>query len=228
MKPVLMYHSVDDGRGTYPQTRFHRNKYTVLETMLRRHLDAIHEVDVEITFDDGHRSIWDSGIHRWDASHAVIVFVTTGMVGSPDWLTKSHIREMAQAGVLFGIHGEAHIPATSIPLSEFTRQSQNAKAFLEDILGARVTLGSLVGGAGDRSVIRCLKDLGIEAVYTSAPGVGVTPLGGIKRQWMLRDTGVDEVERLVRGWVQPSVMARYHTLEPLKRMRRAWRKWKRS
>ena len=222
-----MYHSVDDGKGTYPQTRFHRNKYTVSEGLLLEHLLAVREVDIEITFDDGHRSLWTSGVQRWAMGHTMVVFVTTGLVGSPDWLTKSQIREMSEAGVLFGIHGEAHVPATAMPLVEFARQVGNAKAYLEDVLGASVNRCSLVGGAGDRSVVRCLEDMGIENTYTSVPGVGFTRDGGIKRQWILRDTEVKEVKKMVRGWVQPRVMARYHMLEPLKRMRRAWRKWER-
>ncbi len=182
-----MYHSLSDGRhpdALYP-------KYTTRLATFREHLAALvdsgyelgsfrellesHEAGMPLpdktcalTFDDGHRSSLEMAEAMLEHGVTGTFFLTSGYCrDKADFLKPDDIRALAAEGFDFGTHGATHRPLKFLPPGEVKRELSESKAWLEDILGARVRTMSLPAGQGGSAVCSEAFAQGYKLVGTS-------------------------------------------------------------
>ena len=190
---ALLYHDVlRDPRN--PDSGFpgaDANIYKLSEAAFERHLSAIggsgaavfagpaetlgsvvrRPEIVILTFDDGGVSGWpvtsDCLARRgWRG----VFFVTTGYIGTPGFLSADAIRGLVKEGHVVGSHSVSH-PARMAALTpdELRHEWAESRATLENILGSKVTCGSIPGGYYSESVAEAAAAAGYRLVFTSEP-----------------------------------------------------------
>jgi peptidoglycan/xylan/chitin deacetylase (PgdA/CDA1 family) len=135
-------------------------------------LDSVAGRDgVRITFDDGNASDVE---HALDALRArgltATFFVVAGRLGMPGFLDESGVRQLAAAGMEIGCHGMHHRRWRGLGEDELRQELVEAKQVLERVLGRPVTQAACPFGAYDRRVLRTLRQVGYQGVYTSDRG----------------------------------------------------------
>lgn len=136
--------------------------------------------------------------HGW-LGHCLI---TTGHIGQPGFLHKQHIRELHAAGHLIGSHSVNH-PAVFSNLSwdQLIMEWEQSKQTLEDIIGERITVGSVPGGSYSRNVAMAARAAGLEILMTSEPQTSEQDVDGCHvsgRFTLRRNSPPDLAGKLVR------------------------------
>lgn len=124
-----------------------------------------------LTFDDGHLSNYQYALPMLQqAGVQAHFFITAGWTGTrPGYMSATHLRELHAAGHTIGAHGWSHALLTTCTDAELQHELVDARAALEDILGAPVTSVSLPGGRGNARVLHACMDAGYTSVWTSTP-----------------------------------------------------------
>jgi peptidoglycan/xylan/chitin deacetylase (PgdA/CDA1 family) len=166
---------------------------------------------VALTFDDGNAS---------DHAHALpalgrrglraAFFVTPAWTGTPGYLDRPQLRELAAAGMTVGAHGLDHTPLASLPAPRLLPHLTEARRLLEDAVGGAVTTLSLPGGSGNRRVLDAAREAGFTAVFDSTPRRCLAPGRPIPRFAVRRlDTPADVLAlaqqrpgALLRAWLR--------------------------
>jgi len=216
----LMYHDVHEGtmpRGGVPATAA---IYHVSEAAFRRHLDILAAAGVPtqtvgeyaahrsapgdsfvLTFDDGWASSLSLGVERLvEAAVRATFFITRDYVGRPSFASSALLRDAHAAGMELGTHGATHRFLERLPVQELRAELASSKAFLEEVVGAAVTTGSVPGGAWSPEVGRIARECGYEALCTSRPGLNgprTDPLA-LRRVAIRRTTTDAALERYAR------------------------------
>jgi peptidoglycan/xylan/chitin deacetylase (PgdA/CDA1 family) len=164
--PVLMYHSIssdrDEHRASYYQTttsperfaehmRFlHEEGYSTVS--LGGVIDRLrdHSTDetkaVAITFDDGFRDFYSDAFPVLEQyGFSASMFLPTSYIGNPAQqfkgrycLTWDQVRELSDAGVVFGSHTVTHPQLHLANPAQQKRELQESKNSIEQVLGAQV------------------------------------------------------------------------------------------
>ena len=171
-----MYHDVHEGHAPAPDIERRAARYHVSAEAFRRHLRVVEqpcrEGVVALTFDDGWRGSLTTGVeHLLAAGLSGTFFITRDFVGRPHYADTGALREAHRAGMEIGTHGTTHRFLPTLSASELREELAAAKGFLEDLLGAEVTTGSVPGGAWSRAVAEAAAECGYRTLYTSRPGV---------------------------------------------------------
>lgn len=168
-----------------------------------------------ITFDDGWVGSLTDGVECLnEAGFRSTFFVTRDYVGRKHYATIAHLREASEAGHEMGTHGCTHRLLRGCDESEIRRELADSKAFLEDVTGKPVKIGSPPGGRWTPAVERIAKECGYEALATSRPGVngpGTSPFR-LRRMPITRWMGEDTVARYCRFFTRRESL-RYALLE---------------
>lgn len=213
---ALMYHAFQDKTSTYQQTGYYGNKYTVSTADFAKQVHLAQDFDVTFTFDDGHVSIYDLAYPLFYGRAKAIIFVTAGLIGTRDWLSKQHIAELADSGVTIGVHGWEHKSFVSLGAQQLECDLTSSRQLLEEISGKAVESIALVGGHYNRSVLDTIRRVGFQHVYSSIPGRGITKAGLIKRVWMVNNTNLPFVERVIKGGQPIEQMTVHIAKQPFK------------
>jgi len=156
---------------------------------------------VVLTFDDGWReSVEVAGPILESAGSQALLFVTSGLVGRPHFLTAAQLQRLPAHVFRVGSHGRTHRPLSSLSEAEICEELHDSKTFLEDALGYPVDTLSLPGGAGDRRVRRLAAQIGYRFVLTSQVRLNRRhddPLA-LGRIAVRKQTSPDAVRRYVR------------------------------
>lgn len=182
MRPVsLLFHDVyvsDPGESGYRSPAADRYKLSVPE--FEAQLDGLVELRIPnpeaplpavLTFDDGgisyHTVIADRLEGLGLRAHC---FVSTDHIGQRGFLTPQQICELDARGHTIGTHSASH-PArfSALTTSEMRREWSDSRQRLEDIVGHRVTVGSVPGGYFSRAVAEAAAAAGLRTLYTSEP-----------------------------------------------------------
>jgi peptidoglycan/xylan/chitin deacetylase (PgdA/CDA1 family) len=138
------------------------------------------DVPVAITVDDGglsyHSQVADLLEERGWRGHC---FMTTGWIGKPGFLDRSHLRDLHLRGHLIGSHSVTHptrFAACSYP--EMLREWRDSRAALEDILGTAVLTASIPGGYYSRQVAESAAEAGLTTLFTSEPETQASSVQG--------------------------------------------------
>jgi len=126
---------------------------------------------IVLTFDDGYEDFYTNAWpilkqHNWVAT----IYVITGKVGKPGYMTWDQIRELHDNGIEIGAHTVNHIDlATATP----ERQSQEitqSKASLERVLGSSVTSFAYPSGRYVLLTLLLFQSTGFTSAVTTHPG----------------------------------------------------------
>lgn len=86
------------------------------------------------------------------------------------YLTKIQVKEMNDAGMLFGYHGHSHLAFSKLSLENFTSEMEASKSILKDIINEDIFCLSYPFGdmsSYNRMNIQKLADFGIKVAFTS-------------------------------------------------------------
>jgi len=188
--PVLMYHEVTGASERNKAVRKTNPAYCVNEELFRQQMEQIVaggfrtlSLDdllagdtggkrVVVTFDDG----WDN---NYDAAWPVLyglgltatIFVVSGFLGQPGYLTWEQARELADAGISIQSHTVSHRPLGLLDEREIRSELEGSKKSIEDRIGRAVDHVSMPQGVYDNRVIELVRQAGYRSVCTSEPGV---------------------------------------------------------
>lgn len=126
-----------------------------------------------LTFDDGGASaathIADALEHYGWRGH---FFVATGYIGTQTFMSREQILDLHRRGHIIGSHSSSHpLRMSHCSREEILREWKESASLLSDILGERVSVASVPGGAYSRRVAEAAAAAGIAALFTSEPMV---------------------------------------------------------
>jgi peptidoglycan/xylan/chitin deacetylase (PgdA/CDA1 family) len=172
-------------------------RYKLTWDRFREHLDAIaaaaHGAPVtaadmrggalpqrawSLTFDDGGASspaIADELAARgWRGQF----FVTTGRIGTPEFVDEGAIRRLVAGGHVVGSHSHTH-PQRMAALTpeELEREWRESGDRLEQVLGQRPFAAAVPGGWYSTEVAAAAAAAGVTVLYTSEPTLSMTTVG---------------------------------------------------
>ena len=166
---ILTFHGIGEPPPTVPDGE---RRFWVAREVLEATLDQVAtRSDVSVTFDDGNRSDADIALPALvKRGLSARFFVLSDRLEQPGYLDADDLRVLAAAGMSVGCHGVGHRPWTGLDTNELRDELDAARSLLEDAVGAPVTEASCPFGIYDRRVLRQLRSMGFERVYTSDGG----------------------------------------------------------
>lgn len=183
--PVLNYHQVNDQYHTSltmttpdfdTQMKYlHDNGYhTITPAQLKAYLteDApLPDKPVMLTFDDGYI---DNYVHAWPIlkkyDMTATIFIITGLVDKPRYLSWDNIQKMSAAGISFGDHTVSHKPLSSLNTQQIQYEITASKTQLENHLGKTVDFIAYPEGSYDDRVESAVKAVGYTGGFTVNAG----------------------------------------------------------
>jgi len=142
----------------------------------RRLLDSIPEVaansdtPIEITFDDGNESDCLYSLPELiDRGLRASFFVCAGRIGRPGYLDRSALTALVDAGMTVGSHGWGHVDWRKADQGSLTREVDEAKRVIEEVIVQSIEAVAIPFGSYDRRVINALTSFA--TVYTSDGGL---------------------------------------------------------
>lgn len=126
---------------------------------------------VVLTFDDGGSGYAAHAAdllerHGWRGC----VFMTTGWIGRPGFLTASDLRSLHERGHVIGTHSRGHpVRMSALPKPAIHEEWRTSVADLEDTLSTPVRVGSVPGGYHSRAVAEAAAAAGLTTLFTSEP-----------------------------------------------------------
>lgn len=227
------------------------NIYKVTVPEFDRHMARIHERTGQpsvhvfdalarakgllLTFDDGGLS--GTRIADMLASYNSIghFFITTDHIGSPRFLSRAGIADLARRGHVIGSHSCSHpLIMSGCSRKQLEHEWRNSVAALSDILGFAVKVASVPGGSYSRMVGETAAEAGIEVLFTSEPTSAIDRIGKctlVGRYSVQRSTPADTAAALAAGdWLPGARQAAYWGLKKiLKRAGgRAWLEFRKA
>ena len=212
---VLTFHGLDTPRRTIDVSE---EPYWVGSSFLAAAIAAARKNPaIDITFDDGNASDYRVAFPMLaEAGLRGTFFVLAGRFDEAGSLTRREVAEMAGAGMGIGSHGHDHVDWTKASDTVMRRELHDARAAIEDCLGARVDSLSIPFGAVDARVMRLILEAGYRTVHTSLGGLAGRSAWFVPRNSVRKDSVMaEELARLAA----PSVWLGSALREPV----RCWR-----
>lgn len=143
------------------------------------------------TFDDGGVGYLQAADLLERRGWRGFVFVTTGSIGRPGFLSAADIRALHSRGHTIGSHSRTHPMKMSLLADgEISEEWRTSTASLEDVLGQRVRTGSVPGGYFSDRVASLASQHGITTLFTSEPVTRIRTIDGctVVGRFTLRQT----------------------------------------
>lgn len=223
MKSIsLMYHDVVSSEQEISCSGFDSpdaNHYKVDASVFSSHLEQIYadskyistinsklsakETPIFLTFDDGGKSAISLArdvLNKFNAKGHF--FITTSMIGTPNFLTEEDIIKLDQEGHIIGSHSHTHpVKISALNKSEIELEWKSSTDILERILKKKITVASIPGGFFSNEVVESASKAGIRTLFTSEPKRKFSKLSGctlIGRYAVLRRTPFKEIEHIYK------------------------------
>jgi peptidoglycan/xylan/chitin deacetylase (PgdA/CDA1 family) len=166
---------------------------------------------IAITFDDGCETdlLTAAPILR-DARFNATFYITAGWLGRPGHLSAAQLKELFHQGFEIGCHSMTHAYLTDLDDSELHRETSDAKAMLEDVIGKPVDHFSCPGGRYDVRVAQAARTSGFRSVATSCIHINSarTAVFELGRVAILRGLDISEFAGICTGDALPRLRAR--------------------
>ena len=135
-----------------------------------------------ITFDDGGVSAITVIADELERRHwRGWFFVATDFIGQPGFCTREQLRELYRRGHVIGSHSCSHPERISgCSWSQLQDEWSRSCAVLAEIIGARITSGSVPGGFYSADVARAAAEAGIKLLFNSEPTTGEFTVDGCR------------------------------------------------
>lgn len=144
---------------------------------------------VAITFDDGWQEHYKNAfpiLKKYGVK--ATFFVPTGWVGQPEIMSWDEMKEMSQAGMIFGSHSISHPYLDKLSDENLKKEVEDSKKLLEEKLGKQVDYIAYPAGMYNDKVIEAVKAAG----YQAALGVYKIIEQGPKYRWSIRRFHADD------------------------------------
>lgn len=129
------------------------------------------EKPVLITFDDGYQDNYEHAFPILQQFGMVgSFFIITGMLGQPERVTESQVKEMDAGGMSIGSHTVSHRALAELSAEEAGRELQMSKETLEDLLGKEIKAIAYPRGSYTPETIELGKRFGYAAGFTVREG----------------------------------------------------------
>lgn len=186
---------------------------TILETVRERQ-------DVQVTFDDCYESDCSIALPLLKASRMTArFFVIADRVGQKGFLSAKQIESLCAEGMTIGNHGMYHRRWPILSDKELEVELVGARNRIEQITGVRISEAACPFGVYNRRVLRRLRNLGYDRVYTSDGGPANANSWIQPRNTIVRGDNLEKVLGLL-GDVPSGPKAAWHRLKlALKRWR---------
>lgn len=182
--PVLMYHAIAPGPNNLyvPPDEFaahleylEREGYTAVT--LRRmyeHFTAgapLPPRPVVLTFDDGYADFYTTAYPLLKKHHfPATLFVITGSVGRPGYVTWDQVREMARGGIEMGAHSVNHPNLTFLDAIRLQAELAGSRRALAQAAGQPVHFFAYPSGRQNERVVAAARAAGYLGAVTTAYG----------------------------------------------------------
>lgn len=157
---------------------------------------------VTITFDDGcETDLIGAAPLLKEVRFNATFYVIAGWVGKPGYLSEAQVRELANLGFEIGCHSMHHRYLTGLSEADLRIEVVEAKARLEQMLGAEIDHLSCPGGFWNDRVARSARLCGYRTVVTSRTGINTerTDPCCLERVTVCRGTAITEFARICHG-----------------------------
>jgi len=214
-----MYHDVVEA-GDMEVSGFHgpdAARYKISRDRFKEHLDRLAAAGVSmgmlsldgrgagavLTFDDGGSASMVAAEELERRGWRGHFFVTTGRIGTPEFLGEDQLRELAARGHVIGSHSHSH-PARMGDLEpkRLIEEWSLSRDELERILGEPPGMASVPGGHLSEAVVRAAARTGYRLLLTSEPSTRLRHSGDLAvlgRYAVLSSTSPGRVIGFARG-----------------------------
>lgn len=191
--PILTYHYIggnpnptDRMRNTLsvePQIFAQHMEYLVKEGYTTISLDTFGAVmqgkaampgkPIILTFDDGYIDFYLNAYQILKKYHlSATVFIPTGKVGTPSYMTWDQIQEIQKDGLIqFEAHSVTHRDLTTLMSEELKNEIIQSKVDLEKRLGTIVNWFAYPYGKSNKAVVNEVRNTGFVGAVTTIDGV---------------------------------------------------------
>jgi peptidoglycan/xylan/chitin deacetylase (PgdA/CDA1 family) len=159
---------------------------------------------VFMTFDDGNKSDVTIALPLLNEfGRRASFFVLSERIGKPGFVDASDLIHLYKAGMTIGSHGKSHVEWTSLGKLELLSQVTESLHTLSDLIGEAVKSVAVPYGKYDRRVLRDLRQLDIDTIYTSDGGSAAPDAWVKPRTTMRNDTALGEIESIITDRLPP-------------------------
>jgi len=180
-----------------------------------------HERAIAITFDDGCRTdLLTAAPLLKEVGFNSTFYIVEGFINGRGYLTGEQVKELHRQGFEIGCHSMTHSYLTDLSSERLMVEIAVAKERLEQLIGERVDHFSCPGGRWSPAVARLAQEVGYRTVATSRIGINLpdTDPYRLSRVAVMRDTSIDDFDRVCRAEGLLLKQARYATLAAVKGM----------
>jgi len=177
-----------------------------------------------LTFDDGLVSDYELVLPALvKRGFRATFFVNSDTIGKKGYCSQSQLREMIQSGMEIGSHGRTHGYLVTLPASEATKEIEQSKNALEDLLGTEVTSFAPVGGHFRNWMTVFANRAGYKAFATMIPGRTVVRQMGLlllRRNHIQTAHSEDYIRRIIaaKSGTLAGIRCRYLVLYAARRV----------
>jgi peptidoglycan/xylan/chitin deacetylase (PgdA/CDA1 family) len=183
--PVLLYHRIGSEPDdlTVGTKRFEedleylsREGYSPLTlSQIKQHLSGpsstLPDKPVVITFDDGYLDNYVNAFPLLEKySMKASFYIISGMIGQPNRMTASQIREMSALGMGFGSHTVSHRQLAELSPQEARTELTASKNTLEQILSKAVDFIAYPCGSYTPETLKLARETGYTGGFSVRPG----------------------------------------------------------
>ncbi|HML32354.1 polysaccharide deacetylase family protein [Sporomusa sphaeroides] len=186
--PILAYHQVSSAAEIYSidpadfeqQMQYLANHgYTAVSLSelfaAREGTGRLPEKPVIITFDDGYADNYLTALPIMEKYRMKsTVFIITGQVGQPEYLTWEQIRDMQARTTEIASHTHSHLALTQIDQAVAAQELRRSKQLLEEHLQQPVEFLAYPFGQYNRQTMAAVQQAGYRGACTGLPGLGTT------------------------------------------------------
>jgi len=127
---------------------------------------------VALTFDDGHADFLTAALPVLQSYHFIAtVFVVSGFVSRPDYLSIAQLRTLADAGMVIGAHTVDHVDLTTLSKAAMAQQIRRSRSALRDWTGQAVEDFAYPAGRHTRAVEQQVAAAGFRDAVTTRSGL---------------------------------------------------------
>jgi len=188
---VIMYHAIEDEKNPAGAENAGEQLYVLHREQFHEQMAYLHSEGyktflfdellcleewprkaVVISFDDGHKSNLEIALPiLQEYGFKAEFFITTGWIGTPNYLSAEQIVTLHDAGMGIGSHGVSHRYLDDLDDNEIRFELQASKNVLSGITGRTITSFAAPGGRIKPGVADVAKQIDYRIVCTSQPGI---------------------------------------------------------
>ena len=203
---VVYYHDLHSTRQYTPMSTSAEMFKTHLDIVAKKGYAPVSEIDstekqIEITFDDGFRGLYENFSLIMEKDIPVRLFLITERLGDKGYLAKDEIKEMLATGLLsIGSHTHTHSDLEKLAEKEIFDELERSKKILEDTFSVSIQTLCYPRGRFNDTVIETANNLGYTKQYTCLPGPYGEPFrNGLVNRSLVQDASPADFRLILDG-----------------------------